>query len=237
MKKPFFIAFVCVLIQISAPNPARSFAAPGTATSYPAMFPLDQYLMADKDSEIALARSAAPPSIAQDADILVMTSHGYDTGAHGKNGFVCLVQRSWISGAEEPDFWNPRLRAPICLNPQAVRSYLPILVKRTELILSGRSKADMVAQVGALIDRQQIPAPETGAMSYMLSKQGYLGDRAGHWHPHLMFFVPATSPALWGADLPGSPIFASEDKENRLTIFMIPVPRWSDGSAEQSGGQ
>jgi hypothetical protein len=35
----------------------------------------------------------------------------------------------------------------------------------------------------------------------------------------------------WGADLPGSPILASEDTPDRVTVFLIPVAKWSDGTA------
>jgi len=35
-------------------------------------------------------------------------------------------------------------------------------------------------------------------MCYVLSKQGYLNDRDGHWHPHVMFYVPLTEPSSLG---------------------------------------
>jgi hypothetical protein len=69
-------------------------------------------------------------------------------------------------------------------------------------------------------------------MCYMLSKQGYLNDAVGHWHPHLMFFVPTTDAMAWGANLPGSPVLATVVKQYRLTIFLIPVGAWSDGTAD-----
>ena len=68
-------------------------------------------------------------------------------------------------------------------------------------------------------------------MCYMMSKQQYLNDSAGQWHPHLMFFMPGTDPATWGADLPDSPILETKDPEDRLTVFLIPVGKWSDGTA------
>ncbi len=68
-------------------------------------------------------------------------------------------------------------------------------------------------------------------MSYMMSKQGYLNDRDGHWHPHLMFFVSQTNLATWGANLPSSPIIQADVPEDRLTIFLIPITKWSDGTA------
>lgn len=66
----------------------------------------------------------------------------------------------------------------------------------------------------------------------MMSKNGHLSDAVGHWHPHLMFFVPLAEPAAWGADVPGSPIIAAKDEQDRLTVFLVPVSKWSDGTIE-----
>ena len=95
----------------------------------PSIAPLNQYLM-ERNAEIALARSAAPESISQDAEVMVLGGHGYETAVKGKNGFVCVVQRSWTAGIDDPDFWNPKLRALICFNPPAARSYLPLTIDR-----------------------------------------------------------------------------------------------------------
>ena len=202
-------------------------------TPYPSMAPIDQYLMENRGSEIALARSAAPESISRDAGVMVLGRHGYETAVQGKNGFVCMVERSWTAPIDDPDFWNPKLRAPICLNAAAARSYLPRTIKKTDLILAGRTKAQMMEAIVAGIDKKELPAMESGAMCYMLSKQGYLSDRDGHWHPHLMFFVPQADPAAWGADLPGSPIVAFKDTWEGVTVFLIPVRQWSDGTADR----
>jgi hypothetical protein len=199
---------------------------------YPTMAPLEQYLIADRNAEIALARTAAPESISRDAEVLVLGPHGYETAVKGKNNFVCMVERSWTAGIDDPDFWNPKLRAPICFNPPAARTYLPLTLKKTEWILGGQSKAQMFDNIKAAFDNRELPALEPGGMCYMLSRQGYLGDRDGHWHPHLMFFVPLTHAQTWGANLPESPIMASEDAEDRLTVFLVPVANWSDGTAD-----
>ena len=204
-------------------------------TPYPNMAPVEQYRM-ERNAEIALARSAAPESISRDAGVMVLGQHGYETAVQGKNGFMCLVERGWSAGLDDPNFWNPRLRGPICFNAAAVRSYVPISMKRTESILASQSKARMSEAIQAAFDKKEFPAPEPGAMCYMLSKQQYLGDRGGHWHPHLMFFVPLTDSSAWGADLPGSPILGSEDKLNRLTVFLIPVAKWSDGTDDTKVG-
>ena len=201
--------------------------------AYPSMAPLDQYLMEDRNSEIALARSAAPESISRDAEVMVLGRHGYETAIKGTNGFVCMVERSWTAPIDDPGFWNPKGRAPICLNAAAARTYLPRTIKKTDLILAGRTKAQMVEAVAAAVDKEELPPMELGAMYYMLSKQGYLGDPVGHWHPHLMFFVSQADPAAWGAGLPGSPILAFNDTWEHLVIYLVPVRQWSDGTADR----
>jgi hypothetical protein len=118
-----------------------------------------------------------------------------------------------------------KIRSPVCLNPPAARFNVPLTLKRTDLILAGRSKSQMFADMSAALDKKELPALEPGAMCYMLSRQGYLSDRAGHWHPRLMFFIPLTDPASWGTGLPGSPVVgAFSDTPERHTFFLIPSP-------------
>jgi hypothetical protein len=198
--------------------------------SYPEMAPVEQYLIANAHDEIALARSAAPPSISADAEVLVLGKHGYETAVRGKNGYVCFVERSWDAGFDDPEFWNPRRRGPNCVNPAAVRSVLPQYLRRTEWALAGTGKGKMIEQASAAFASGAFPTPEPGAVSFMLSKQGYLSDAGGPWLPHLMFFVPHGMATAWGAGLEGSPILASEGRPFELTILLIPVRRWSDGS-------
>ena len=206
--------------------------AHAASTQYLNMAPLAQYLIADQNAEIALARSAAPKSISDSAEVLILGRHGYEAAVKGANGFVCLVERSWSAGIDDPNFWNPKLRGPLCLNAPAARSYLPITIEKTKLVLSGKSKSQMFDAIKNAFEKKALPTQEPGAMCYMLSKDGYLNDQAGHWHPHLMFFAPLTEAKAWGADMPGSPILASEDIPDRLTIFMVPVAEWSDGTPD-----
>ena len=211
---------------------ARQAQAQDAQTPYLRMAPLDQYLM-ERNAEMALATSAAPESISRDAEVMVLGRHGYETALKGKNGFVCMVWRSWAAGIDDPEFWNAKLRAPICFNPPAARFNVPLTVKKTELLLAGRSKTQMFEDISSALDKKELPALESGAMCYMMSKQGYLSDRGGHWHPHLMFFVPLTEPASWGAGLPGSPVVvAFADTAERHTVFLVPVAKWSDGTAD-----
>jgi hypothetical protein len=218
----FMLAF---LSSAAWPQPASSATTP-----YPTMAPLQQYLMPDQAAEIALARSAGPESISRDAEVLVLREHGYETAVHGSNGFVCLVERGWTAPLDNPDFWNPRLRGPLCLNAAAARTYLPITLMKTKLVLEGKSAAAMSRAIESALDTRQLPPLEPGAMCYMLSKQQYLGDSGKNWHPHVMFFVAqaAAKDGDWGANLDASPVLASDDAQDRMIIFMIPVRTWSD---------
>jgi hypothetical protein len=234
MKLMTFRAVVLSTFVLAVVAAGWQAQAQDAKTPYPSMAPLEQYMM-ERSAEIALARSAAPESISKDAEVMVLGRQGYETAVKGKNGFVCIVERGWTAGIDDPSFWNPKLRGPLCLNAAAVRSYLPRTIKKTDLILAGRSKAQMFDGIKAGLDKKELPAIEPGAICYMLSKQGYLNDKEGHWRPHMMFFAPLTEPALWGADLPGSPVMALNDPEERLTIFLVPVGQWSDGSAGPVG--
>ena len=120
----------------------------------------------------------------------------------------------------------------MCLNAAAARSYLPNTIMRTNLVLAGRSKSEMFEAIKAALDKKELPPLESGAMVYMMSKQAHLNDRVGHWHPHLMFLLPSTEAAGWGANLPDSPVIADEDTADRMTVFMIPLAKWSDGTAD-----
>jgi len=164
---------------------------------------------------------------------MVLGRHGYETAVQGKNGFVCIVERAWTAPIDDPEFWNPKGRAPICFNAAAARTFLRRTIKKTELVMAGRTKEQMIESITAAIDTKELPPMEPGAMCYMLSKQGHLSDRVGHWHPHLMFFVSHSEPGAWGADLEGSPIVAFNDKWEQMTTYLVPVRRWSDGTADE----
>jgi len=200
-------------------------------TAYPEMAPAEQYRIANREDEIALARSAAPPSISGDAEVLVLGSHGYETAVKGKNGFVCFVQRSWTAGFDDPEFWNPKIRGPNCFNPPAARTELPQNLKRTEWVLAGATRQQMIERTKAAVASHDFKAPEAGAFSFMLSKNGYLSDDgAGPWLPHVMFFLPHGQADNWGANKEGSPVIGQDASVIESTVLFIPVRSWSDGS-------
>jgi hypothetical protein len=219
-----FCLLVLLLIAAGYAHAQDSKAAP-----YPAMAPIEQYRIANRDEEIAMARSSAPPAISADAEVL--GSRGYETAVKGKNGFVCVVERSWADGFSDAEFWNPKVRSPNCFNAPAARAVLPQYLKRTEWVLAGASKQQMIDRTKAALADKTFIDPEPGAMCYMMSAQGHLNDGNGHWMPHVMVYVPRAKASLWGANLKGAPIFALEgDDLDPVSVFLIPMRTWSDGT-------
>ena len=217
-------------------------AAAQTVTSYSQMAPLSDYLMADRNAEIALARSAAPASISGNATVLVLGRTGFETAVEGSNGFVCLVERGWNGPFGWPELWSPKIRAAACLNPQAARSILPISLLRAKLVLAGRSQADIVSALKDAYAKQQLPPLEDGAMTYMLAKDAYLTDEGGHNLPHLMFYTRLQNGSDWGSGMEGAPVLSSPywyftpeaEKEvsglPQLLVFLVALNNWSDGT-------
>jgi hypothetical protein len=199
---------------------------------YPSMAPLDQYLM-ERNAEIALARSAAPDSISRDAEVLVLGRHGYETAVKGTNGFICLVERAWNSPFESPEFWNPKNRSANCYNPPAAKSILPLIVKRTEMVLAGVPK-DQIPDGLKAFGKKEVPALEPGAMCIMMSKGSYLTDAGSHNMSHLMFYVPAGT--AWGQDVPVSQVITGEKlivgAPQPVTLYLVPLRKWSDGTPQ-----
>jgi hypothetical protein len=230
MRNNSLIAWAFVLLVV-IPGATSQARAQAPKAPYPAMAPVGQYLMPDEKSEIALARSAAPASISDGAEVMVLGRTGYKTAVKGTNGFLCIVERSWGATTDHPEFWNPKIRGAICFNPPSARSFAPVYLMKTKLVLAGKSKTEIVQATALALDKKELPVLEPGAMCYMLSKHQYLSDQGMNWHPHLMFFIPGDTAKSWGANLPGSPVLATNDAEERVTIQMVPVSTWSDGTA------
>jgi hypothetical protein len=223
MKRPIELIGLMLLSVASIPSWG------GTAV-YPGMAPVARYDIADRAAEIALARSAAPASISSRAQVLVLGKRGYETAVKGGNGFVCLVERSWDMDFNNREFWNPKVRSPQCFNAAGATSVLPRYLERTRWVLAGESIARMRARTAK--SRQRLmPAP--GSVCYMMSRRAYLNDSIGPWYSHVMFFGLA-KPGDWGANLPDSPMAADAAAYAPVTIFMVVVQKWSDGTPNRS---
>ena len=211
------------LLGAASPIQAQHATAHDASSPYPTMAPIAQYRM-DRAAEIALARTAAPDSISRDAQIMVLGEKNFEVAVQGKNGFVCAVGRAFGGPLNNPEFWNPKNRSPICYNPPAARSLLGYAMKQTGMALAGATKAQITAAIRAAVADKELGAPETGSMAYMMSKNAYLTDQGGHNLAHLMFELPSS------AALQNDPAFFVSWDPAPVIEFNVPVGQWSDGT-------
>ena len=219
-------ALVLLLGAMALPFVARA----ATSEGLPTMGPIAAYLMPDRQAEIALARTAAAPSTAANAEVLVLTSHGFETAVKGTNGFVCVVERSWAAPFNDTEFWNPKERGPDCYNPPAARTEIPQLLQEAQWATAGLTRQQMEERTNAAFADHTFKPPEPGAFGFMLSKQGHLNHAHGPWYPHMMFFIPRDQVASWGPNVDNSPTQSVDRGPYLSTLIMVPVRTWSDGS-------
>jgi hypothetical protein len=224
---PFRLRRAPMLLLAATIAPCVALAT--TDEGLPTRGPIAPYLM-PAQAEVALARTAAPPSIAAKAAVLVLTPQGFVTAVKGTNGWVCVVERSWTSAFNDTEFWNPKERGPDCYNPPAARTEIPELMQEAKWALAGLSRQQMAQKTQAACTDQSFKPPEPGAFGFMLSKQGYLNHAHGPWRPHVMFFVPRDQVANWAANVNNSPTESNDRSQCLSSWVYIPVPAWSDGS-------
>jgi hypothetical protein len=190
--------------------------------------PLQEYLM-PREPELALARSAAPPSISGLATIKVLTDSGYRVASEGSNGFVCLVLRGWSAPTFTPAqfrnlVYDARVRAPICFNPAAARTVLPYQELRTRLGMAGKGPDEIAQGVQAAYATGELPHMEAVAFAYMWSADQYLAPGIGAYHPHIMVYTPYYVNSMLGNNPFGREIpFVSDDAGTPFAVTVIPV--------------
>ncbi|WP_051979592.1 hypothetical protein [Edaphobacter aggregans] len=180
-------------------------SAHGQSSKYP---PLNEYMMTP-EAEAALARSAAPEAISGHATVKLLTASGYKVAAEGDNGFVCLVMRGWAAPTFTPAqlrdlVYYAKLRAPICFNPVASRTVLPLQELRARLGLEGKTPDQISEAVQAAYAKGELPKMEMVAFAYMFSADQDLGPGVGHWHPHMMVYTPYYENSMLGGNQPGA---------------------------------
>ena len=217
MKKTMVV--LALLLASLEPAPARAQGA-----KYP---PLSDYLM-PRDAETALARSAAPGNISDRATIKVLTTSGFQVASEGDNGFVCMVMRAWSAPTYTPAnfrdlVYDATVRAPICFNPAASRTVLPYYELRSKLGMEGKTPDQITEGVQKAYAEGQLPKREEGSLGYMWSADQLLGPGVGHWHPHMMLFVPYNENSMVGGNPLGALPAVSDDAGTPFSVTLIPV--------------
>src|SRR4030081_471605 len=143
-----------------------SMQAAAVRAETPKYSPLSEYMMTP-EAEMALARSAAPENVSAHATVKVLTATGYKVAAQGDNGFVCMVMRGWGAPTFTPApfrdlVYYSKLRAPICFNPVASRTVLPLQELRAKLGMEGKTPDQIAEGVQAAYARGELPRMEMG---------------------------------------------------------------------------
>ncbi|MGH2395449.1 MAG: hypothetical protein ACRDFW_00355 [bacterium] len=208
-----FLMLVSILAGLDAAVAAQD-------RKYP---PLSEYMMAPED-EVALARSAGPEKVSARATVKILTASGYKVVAQGDNGFVCMVLRGW-SGAPDPEFvYYSKLRAPICFDPVASRTVVPLEELRTQLGIEGKGPDAIAQEVATAYGLGKLPKMEAVAFAYMWSANQDVGPGFGAWHPHMMVYAPYyENSMLGGNEVGGSAPFVGDATGTPFNVVVIPV--------------
>lgn len=173
--------------------------------------------------EIALAESAAPTHIAQDAGIYVLRRGGYLPIRPSRNGFTCLVERS-----------HPTSLEPICFDAEGGRTIVPRILEVAALREHGADSATVADAVAEGFRSGRYRVPERAGVAFMLSPATrFFNPQTGQvetGHPHLMFY----SPHLRNADIgsmgehaasgPDTPFVIEEGSPGAYIVVLVGAP-------------
>jgi len=212
------------------PSPIRPFAATilllGTTAAALAAQMREPTLppLLPEAREIALARSAAPPEVAEGADIWLLRRGGFVRTVPGTNGVACFVARD-----------HPESLYPICYNAEGARTVLRIELRRQELREQGWTEEKVEAEIDRALAAGELPTPREPAMAWMLSPEQVLytgadGRRVGQWFPHMMIYMPgATLESLGLVEKQGADVFLV-NAGKRTAHLIVKTRAWSDGA-------
>lgn len=193
----------------------------------PKYLPLSEYMMAP-EAEVALARSAAPEKVSARATVKILTTSGYKVAAQGDNGFVCIVMRGWAAAAsttaaDRDLVYYAKLRAPICFDPIASRTVLPLQELQAKLGMEGKGPDQIGEAVQAAYAKGELPKMEAVAFAYMFSADQDLGPGVGAWHPHMMVYTPYYENSMLGGNEMDSGLPVVGDSGTPFAVTVIPV--------------
>ncbi|MDE1467813.1 hypothetical protein [Aurantiacibacter sp. D1-12] len=216
-------------------------ASPAAAQEAFSITDTSGYLM-EADAEVAMARSAAPAHISDDASVLTLSADGtYQTAEEGSNGWTCFVGRSWTGPAPYVDgrrawqagHFHAELRAPQCFNAEATGSHLAMHRISTYGFMNGADSNQVDMMIGNALASGAIQPPEHGAMSYMYSPQQILQPGGQRFFPHLMLYMPYATQDDFGPRDANMTVPMVTDAGSIFATTVIMSPLWSDGTPVQ----
>ncbi|MGH9601420.1 MAG: hypothetical protein ACRD24_03435 [Terriglobales bacterium] len=170
-----------------------------------------------REREMAIALSAGPAHMAEQAGVYVLEQNGYVKVRESKNGFTCMIDRH-----------SPQSFEPQCFDAEGTANSLPPVLYKAELRAQGKSEGEANRLVAEGYRTGRFRAPQRPGVVYMLSKEArVVADPATgnvlNSPPHVMFYAPYLTNAEVGAG-PGSPVFViNEGTPGALMIVLLPA--------------
>ena len=189
---------------------------------------IDAYLMAP-DEELALAATAGPKSITEGASYYLLHRHGFELARQGSNGWYCFVERAWFRAVDGSTDYDPRVRAPHCINDEGSQTRMRELFMISRLAIEGHTKEDVDRIINAAYASGDLRPPRRLVLTYMMSRHQWLGEKVGNWYPHVMLWLPYLDTESIGTNdlMSGHPVIGN-GAGTRDSILIIPVTEFID---------
>lgn len=146
-----------------------------------------------RSCEIALALSALPSRLRDQADVYVLANGRYEKAVDADGPFTCIVDRNHASSI-----------APQCMDSEGAQTILPALIAQSEAAVGIALAADASRRYAAVLADGDYAAPGRAGISYMMSAYNYIyapnAGRVLKIPPHVMFYAPG----LTNDDIGGS---------------------------------
>ena len=164
------LGFVTILTLLSA----TSAVADTLPTGIPQL---------DRNREITMALSAAPPELRAQAGVYLLGSSGFVLIRASRNGFNCLVER------------DIDVTAPVCYDAEGSRTTLQASLERARIMASGVEGPSADRMIDAEYRAGRLRPPAKPGIAYMLSNAFVrLDPKTGAakvlYPPHVMVYAP-----------------------------------------------
>jgi len=184
-----------------------------------------------RERQIALAESAAPAEVSSKATVYILGPKGFEKAREGTNGFTCFVGRHFVKPTETTV-------EPTCFDAEGSRTTWIVRMREEELRASGRSEAEIKADIANGYKEGRFKDPGKPGLLYMMSSENRLPSGKGttaSFPPHLMFYAPSMTTKDIGFDSQPQLDYLGMTHPGAADNLIVVVPTASTPSASPSG--
>jgi hypothetical protein len=184
-----------------------------------------------RERQIALAESAAPAEVSSKATVYILGPKGFEKAREGTNGFTCFVGRHFVKPTETTV-------EPTCFDAEGSRTTWIVRMREEKLRSSGRSEAEIKADIANGYKEGRFKDPGKPGLLYMMSSENRLPSGKGttaSFPPHLMFYAPSMTTKDIGFDSPPQLDYLGMTHPGAADNLIVVVPTASTPSASPSG--